>query len=183
MTIDQDKILPVPGVTPSAMTPELRSRLLSAMQEAGDETREFMHEESLLRCLAPAPMPGVVRSRVGVRMHLNALNVRRSLRYGTTRGWRRVAAAAALLALCCTGGGWVLVSDAVADTASNQGVVSRSIIETRGGDTVRWGADAVPVHCYEVTYEDTFVMDAESDMRVMVSVPNRTEVIVPADVL
>ena len=108
MTIDQDKILPVPGVTPSAMTPELRSRLLSAMQEAGDETREFMHEESLLRCLAPAPMPGVVRSRVGVRMHLNALNVRRSLRYGTTRGWRRVAAAAALLALCCTGGGWVL---------------------------------------------------------------------------
>lgn len=183
MTTDQDQILSIPGVTPSAMSPELRSRLLSAMQQAGAETREFVHEEALLRSLAPAPMPGAVRSRVGVRMHLNALEVRRSLRFVSARGWRRVAAAAALLALCCTGGGWVLVSDAVADTASNQGVVSRSIIETTGGDSVRWGADAVPMHCYEVTYEDTFVMDAESDMRVMVSVPNRTEVIVPADVL
>ena len=180
MTKEQEPTFPVSDISPAAMPQALRARLLRAMQSASDEVSEFAHEEALLRKLRPAPMAPAVRSRMGVRMYLSAMEIRRALRYGFA-SWRRISAVAAALALCCTGGGMLLVSDAAADTS--QGVMSRSVIETRGGDSVRWGADAVPVHCYEVTYEDTFVMDADADMRVMVSVPNRAEVMVPADLL
>lgn len=167
-------------VSPTPMNPALRGKLLEAMHTARNESTEFAREEALLRRLSPAPMPSAVHSRLGVRLYMGALEVRRALRSGAGN-WRRLIAAAAVLALCCTAGGLLLVSDASADTS--QGMISRSILETRGGDSVRWGADAVPVQCYEVTYEDTFVMDTESDMRVMVRVPNRTEIIVPADLL
>lgn len=181
MTVDnRNQPASVSRMTPVPMTSALRERLLGAIHGARDEAHEFVREEALLRRFAPAPMPSAVHSRLGVRLYLSALEVRRSL-HSISGYRRRLAAIAAALALFCTAGGMLLVSDATADTA--QGLISRSVLETNGGESVRWGADAVPVQCYEVTYEDTFVMDAEEDTRVMVRVPNRTEVIVPADLL
>ena len=171
---------PTPGVTPAPLNPALKARLLKAMQNAGDGVSEFHREEELLSRLAPAPLEPGLKDRCGLRMYLAATEIRRARMYARPY-WHRVAAAAVLVMSCCLGLGLTLRSNAVADTA--HAVTSRSIIETSGHDSIRWGADAVPVQCVEVTYEDTFVMDAEDDMKVMVSVPNRTQVTVPADLL
>ena len=170
----------VPGVTPAPLNPALKARLLEAMLNAGRAEEEFRYEEELLTRLSPAPMELGLKDRAGLRMYLAATEVRRA-RMVARPYWRKVTAAAVLLMCCSLGTGIALRSNAAADTA--QAVTSRSIIETNCGDTIPWDADAIPMQCVEVTYEDTFVMDASEDMKVMVTVPNRTEVTVPADLL
>lgn len=171
---------PTPGVTPTPLNPALKARLLAAMQNAGEVSSEFRHEEELLSRLRPAPLEPGFGDRCGLRMYLAATEIRRAHLYARPY-WHKVTAAAVLVMSCCLGLGLTLRNDAVADTT--HAVTSRSIIETSGHDSIRWGADAIPLQCVEVTYEDTFVMDAEEDMKVMVSVPNRTQVTVPADLL
>lgn len=171
---------PAPGVTPTPLNPALKARLLEAMLNAGKAEQEFRCEEELLSRLRPAPMEPGLKDRVGLRMYLAATEVRRA-RMTARPYWRKVTAAAVLLMCCSLGTGIALRSNAAADTA--QAVTSRSIIETSGGDSIRWDANAIPMQCVEVTYEDTFVMDASDDMKVMVTVPNRMEVTVPADLL
>ncbi|MBQ8517103.1 MAG: hypothetical protein IJ498_05945 [Akkermansia sp.] len=177
---DFNEQTPAPGVIPAPLNPALKARLLEAMLNAGKAEEEFRREEELLTLLRPAPMEPGLKDRVGLRMYLAATEVRRA-HMAARPYWRRVSAAAILLMCCSLGVGISLQSDAAADTA--QAVTSRSIIETSSGDSIRWDANAVPLQSVEVTYEDTFVMDAADDMKVMVSVPNRTEVTVPADLL
>ena len=169
-----------PGMTPAPLNPALKARLLGAMQAAGAEVREFRREEALLSRLRPAPLDLGFLDRTGLRMYLAATEIRRA-RMQVRPYWHKVTAAAVLVMSCCLGVGLTLKNDAAADTA--QAVTSRSIIETSGGDSIRWDADAIPVQCVEVIYEDTFVLDAAEDMKVMVTVPNRTQVTVTADLL
>ncbi len=169
-----------PTVTPAPLNPALKARLLDAMQTAADDMNEFRREEEMLLRLRPASMEPGLQDRLGLRMYLAATEIRRAHMYARPY-WHKVTAAAVLVMSCCLGLGLTLRNDAVADTS--QAVTSRSVIETRSGDSIRWDADAVPVQSVEVTYEDTFVMDAAEDMKVMVTVPNRTRVTVPADLL
>lgn len=171
---------PAPGVTPAPLNPALKARLLENMQSAAADVSEFRREEELLLRLRPSAVEPGLQDRVGLRMYLSATEIRRAHMYARSY-WRKVTAAAVLVMSCGLGLGLTLRNDAVADTS--QAVTSRSIIETRGGDSIRWDADAVPVQSVEVTYEDSFVMDAAEDMKVMVTVPNRTQVMVPADLL
>ncbi len=171
---------PTPGVTPSPLNPALKARLLDTMQTAAADVREFRREEELLLRLRPSAIEPGFQDKVGLRMYLAATEIRRAHMYARPY-WRKVTAAAVLVVSCSLGLGLTLRNDAMADTS--QAVTSRSIIETRGADSIRWDADAVPVQSVEVTYEDSFVMDAAEDMKVMVTVPNRTQVTVPADLL
>ncbi len=168
------------GVRPAPLNPALKARLLDAMQSAAADASEFCREEELLLRLRPAAMDPGLQDRMGLRMYLAATEIRRAHMYARPY-WHKVTVAAVLVMSCCLGLGLTLRNDAVADTS--QAITSRSVIETRRGDSIRWDADAVPLQSVEVTYEDTFVMDAGEDMKVMVTVPNRTQVTVPADLL
>lgn len=170
------------AATPAALPDTLRARLLGAMTEAAEEERLNRETEDLLRRLSPAPLPPRFTGRAGVRMCLAAADERskhRTADYGRTLMWHRFAAAASLLLFAVGGAGVLTLSNASADTA--QGLMSRSVLDTRA-ESIEW-QDGAPVRCYTVTYEDEFVMDADEDMTVMVRVPSRTKVQVEEEIL
>lgn len=159
----------------------LAGRFLAAMQAASAEETELRRTEAALRRLAPAEMPLHLMGQMGMGMYVAAAQARGG-RSTAGRPWLRRCAAAAAALVCCAAGGLAFHGTAVADAAP-QGLVSRSVILSRGGESVQWNADSTPVRSYEVTYEDTFVLDGDNGMTVTVRVPNRTTVTVPAEML
>lgn len=167
---------------PAALPAALRDRLLHAMTDAAAEERADRETEALLRRLSPSPVPARLSARAGVRMCLTAVEERRGhtvATYGRKLMWHRFAAAASVLFFCVAGVLTLVTGNAAADTT--QGLMSRSVLEAQA-ESVQW-QDGAPVRSYLVTYEDEFVMDADDDMKVMVRVPNRTEVQVDEDIL
>lgn len=167
---------------PAALPAALRDRLLSAMNSAAEEERADRETEALLRRLSPAAVPARLSARVGVRMCLTAVEERRghtAASYSRKLMWHRFAAAASVIFFCVAGTFTLVTGNAAADTT--QGLMSRSVLEAQA-ESVQW-QDGAPVRSYLVTYEDEFVMDADDDMKVMVRVPNRTEVQVDEDIL
>lgn len=167
---------------PAALPDALRTRLLGAMTEAAEEERRNRETEALLHRLSPAPLPPRVAGRAAVQMCLAAVEERshhRTADYSRKLMWHRFAAAASLLLFALGGGSMLVLSSASADTA--QGLMSRSVLDTRA-ESVEW-QDGAPVRSYTVTYEDEFVMDADADMTVMVRVPSRTTVQVEEEIL
>lgn len=171
------------AATPAALPAALQARLLSAMTEAAEEERLNRETEALLHRLAPAPLPPRFTGRAGVKMCLTAVEERdkhKSATYSSRLMWHRFAAAASLMLFAVGSAGVLVVSNASADTT--QGLVSRSVLDTRAEENVEW-QDGAPVRSYTVTYEDEFVMDADEGMTVLVRVPNRTTVQVEEDLL
>lgn len=166
------------GTTPAALPPELRNRLLAAMQQASDEEQECREMEQLLRRLKPAGMPVRLAGQLGVQMYVESQQNKQRRGYW----WRGGAAAAAALVLCATGVSLLMSGTAVAEADANQGLVSRNIIDARTNGRVEWRRGGAPVRHYEVIYEDAFVLDAEEGATV-IRVPNTTRVEVEEDYL
>lgn len=177
-----DDTIPTNMPAPAALSEALQQRLLNAMQTAQKEEQEFRDLEEKLKTLSPAPMSPFAEGRMGVRMYLAAGEYRKQ-RASVPSYFSRQVAAVAALALCCMGGGFALYNgSAVADTES-QGMVSRNVLETKLTEELKWDSDSAPVRCYEVLYEDSFTLEADDDMSVSVRVPNRTQVMIPVDML
>ena len=159
---------------PAALPEGLRKRLLGAMQEASAREAQDAHTEELLRRLSPAPLPTALSARLAWSLGAAAREAQDSRRSPHRRyAWLRAAAAAAIALLAVGGPLSMALLPASAGNAS--GLMSRCVLESRSSERVQW-QDGAPLRAYEVTYEDSFVMDAEEDVTVVVRVPNRATV-------
>lgn len=168
------------STAPAALPAELQARLLGAMQQASAEERECREMEQLLRRLRPTELPTRLAGRLGVQMYVEAQQSRRS---GRRRSywWRGSAAAAAAVALFAGAGALFMPGSAVAE-GSDQGLVSRNIIQSSGSNRVEWRRGEAPVRHYQVVYEDAFVLEVD-DTTTVIRVPNTTEVEVEEEYL
>lgn len=178
MTTDTQD-LPETALAPAALPAALRNRLLAAMQEAAAGVDEDAALEARLRrCLSPAPMPPRMQGRLGVQMCLQAVQERRKW-YSFLLQRSGAMAASLVLGVGCAlafyGGG-------ASASTPQQGLVSRSVLDSRGGADVVW-ENATPVRRYDVVYEDALVIEDEEGMTIMVRVPNRRMVTVEEEVL
>lgn len=178
----QDTEQEMAATRPAALPAALRERLLGAMTAAAEEERADRETEALLRRLSPAPLSPRLSARLGVQMCLSAADVRSghvTAGYQRRLLWHRAAAAASVVLLGGIASLTLVTGNAAADTT--QGLMSRCVLDSCA-QGVEW-QNGAPVRNYVVTYEDEFVMDADDDMKVMVRVPNRTEVTVEEDIL
>ncbi|MGN0835906.1 MAG: hypothetical protein ACI4OS_00545 [Akkermansia sp.] len=158
---------------PAPLPEGLRMRLLEAMQDVSAREAEDARTEALLRRLSPAPLPTALSGRLAWCLGAVAREARDARRAARRRYVlpRAAAAVAALLAV----GGPLTMALLPASAGNASGLMSRCVLESRGSERVQW-QDGAPLRAYEVTYEDSFVMDAEEDVTVVVRVPNRATV-------
>lgn len=159
---------------PAALPEGLRMRLLEAMQGASARGVEDARTEALLRRLSPAPLPTALSGRLAWSLGTAAREAQDARRSPRRRYARLRAAAAAAIALMAVGGP-LSMALLPASAGNASGLMSRCVLESRGCERVQW-QDGAPLRAYEVTYEDSFVMDAEEDVTVVVRVPNRATV-------
>lgn len=168
------------ALSPSALPAALRERLLSSMQQAAEDCRGEAQLEQLLRQkFSPAPMPPRMEGRLGVQMYLQAVEEHR--KWYSFLLHRTGAAAAALV--ICVGATLAFYGSHAMAGAEGQGQVSRSVLDTYGDEDIRWEQNGVPVRRCDVLYEDTFVMEDEGGMTIMVRVPNRRTITIEEEVL
>lgn len=167
-------------VVPTTLSPELQSRFLAAMQQAASEESECTRIEQELRHFTPAPLPEARKETLLGRMYRES-----SLAGMSRQGWERwlfrwssVAAALFLLA-----GAFCLLMEDSGIFLSSQGLASRSVIDTRGGSVLQWENEHTPVLHYDVVYEDSLVLESVDHTTIVVRVPNRESVRVPAEMI
>lgn len=168
---------------PAAPLPaSLKDRLRSAMGTAQAEARKDEEWEKWLEeRLTPAPLGYPLK----VRLRQRALSAsRRSRPWGAFYfpRWRMAGAAAASVLLLA--GGWFF-SDFFGGSGEREAAAytSRSVIESHGSNEVQWQDGLIPIHRYEVTYEDSFVLPGDDDTTLVIRVPNRTTISVKGDII
>lgn len=167
------------GIEPAPLPAPLRNRMLCAMIAAEQDTREDLDVECTLARLQPAPLPELFQKRCHTRMQQTQRSTH--LRPYTHHSWWRMATVASIAIFGILG-----ISITVHDTlggAESQGLARRSVLERKGGDTVQWGEDGMPIRRYEVMYEDSFVLSGEDDTTLVIRVPNKTIVSVKGEVI
>ena len=167
------------SMKPTPLPAALRMRMLRAMEEAGQETRDELDMECTLARLQPAPLPAALRSSCHTRMrHAQQSSVYRPY---TRLSWWRMTAVASVIIMGVVGMGASIHGMMGGDAA--QGLARRSVLERTGGNRVQWAADGDAVLEYEVMYEDSFVLSGEDDTTLVIRVPNRTTVNVKGEVI
>lgn len=173
------------SVLPAAPLPAaLKTRLHAVMHAARAEAQQDEEwEKWLAEQLVPAPLSPSLRSRLGHRVSAAS---RRFRPWGvfSSYGWRREGAIAASVAVLVGAGGWFLSDLFGVNGGENvPAYTSRSVIESRGSDEVQWQDGLIPIHRYEVTYEDSFVLPGDDDTTLVIRVPNRTTIRVRGDII
>ncbi len=169
----------ITGLMPTPLPAGLRDRMLHAMEEAGQETREDLDMECLLARMQPTPLPTEVQMRSTTHMQ-KAQSSTNYRPYSKRKIWR-ISAAAGILMLGIWGVSTSLQS--ISGAEEPQGLVRRSVLERTGGDTVQWESNDTPMFQYDVMYEDSFVLTGEDDTTLVIRVPNRTTVSVRGEVI
>lgn len=170
---------PITSTTPAPLPAALRGRLLRAMNEAEQETREELDVECVLGRLQSAPLPAALQKTCRTRIQQARLNA--AVPAYSRRSWWRMAAVACVAIMGVFGIGTTV--HGMLGSAEAQGLARRNVLERTGGEQVQWGADGTPVRHYEVMYEDSFVLPGEDDTTLVIRVPNKTIVSVKGEVI